>query len=171
MNAPIRSMPELVDAIRARRDELNISHETIDNIAGLQSGYTSKLLGPIQLKGFSHMSLGAVLGALGIGLVVIEDPEAKAKVEGRWQKRKRPQRLAQKIEPSASTFSIQNEVPSEMQITAELQAKLRTKDNMKAWGQMGGKKGSKRRMKTMSARARQRVAAHAARIRWARAKA
>jgi hypothetical protein len=41
MTAPIRSQSELLDAIRARRDELNISHETIDNIAGFQAGYTS----------------------------------------------------------------------------------------------------------------------------------
>ena len=41
----------------------------------------------------------------------------------------------------------------------------------KLWGQMGGRKGSKRRMQTMSKRARQRVATHAARTRWAKRQA
>lgn len=157
MTAPIRSMPELVDAIRARRDELNISHETIDNIAGLQSGYTSKLLGPIPLKGFSHMSLGAVLGALGIGLVVIEDPEAKAKVQSRWQKRKRPQRLM----PSISV-SIQNEVPATIQITPELQAHLRDPMFMR----MIGLQGNIKRNQRLSPWKRRVLARRAANARW-----
>lgn len=157
MTAPIRSMPELVDAIRRRRDELNISHETIDNIAGLQSGYTSKLLGPIQLKGFSHMSLGAVLGALGIGLVVIEDPEATAKVQGRWQKRKRPQRLLPSI-----TVSIENEVPATMQITPELQAQLRDPTFMRSIGLRGNLKRNER----LSPWKRRVLARRAAKARW-----
>jgi hypothetical protein len=89
----ITSMPELVAALRARRDELNIPHELIDDIAGLQSGYTSKLLAPIPGKNLGYMSLGAVMGALGIGLVVVEDAARRALVEGRWRQRKRPPRF------------------------------------------------------------------------------
>ncbi|WP_213737069.1 hypothetical protein [Bradyrhizobium sp. dw_411] len=85
----ITSMPGLLDAIRARRDELNISNETIDEIAGLPARYTSKLLSPIPVRGISHMSLTAILGALGIGLVVVEDTGQREKVAGRWQPRKR----------------------------------------------------------------------------------
>jgi hypothetical protein len=156
MTAPIRSMPELVDAIRARRDELNISHETIDNIAGLQSGYTSKLLGPIQLKGFSHMSLGAVLGALAMGLMPVEDVEQRAKVEGRWQKRKRPQKLL----ASASMLKPQK--------TQQESDQMSRKQKLQMWGRMGGKASGKRRMKTMKKRARQAAASYAARARWAK---
>ena len=82
-------MSGVLDVVRARRDELNISHETIDEIAGFPAGYTSKLLAPTPIRGISHMSLGAVLGALAIGLVVVEDPGQRAKVEGRWRPRKR----------------------------------------------------------------------------------
>jgi hypothetical protein len=86
----ITTMTGLLDAIRARRDELDLSHETIDAIAGFPGGYTSKLLAPVPLRGISHMSLTAVLGALCIGLVVVEDAVAREKVEDRWQPRKRP---------------------------------------------------------------------------------
>lgn len=158
----IRGMPELVDAIRARRDELNISHETIDNIAGLQSGYTSKLLGPRPLKGFSHMSLGAVLGALGICLHVVDDPTARAAVQGRWQKRKRPQRLL----PASIPASMPNEVPGKIAVTPELQAHLERQEHMKTIAKSGGK----RRAAVLGKRARQRIASHAARMRWAKEK-
>jgi hypothetical protein len=56
MTAPIRSQSELLDAIRARRDELNISHETIDNIAGFQAGYTSNCCAPADEKPRAHVA-------------------------------------------------------------------------------------------------------------------
>lgn len=169
MTEIIRDMEGIRKAVRRRRDELNISHETIDQIAGLQSGYTSKLLAPKPLKNFGDMSFGAVLGALAIGIVVVEDPDQKGLVEGRWQPRKRPMKLPL----LASALSIDNEVPAVLQITAEVQREMRKK-RMQELGSIGGKKGGskggKRRLKTMGKRARQRAATHAARIRWSKDK-
>jgi hypothetical protein len=85
----ITSMTGLLEAIRARQDELDLSCETIDEIAGLPARYTAKLLAPVPLRGISHMSLTAILGALGIGLVVVEDDAQREKVEDRWKPRKR----------------------------------------------------------------------------------
>ena len=153
-------MGELLDRIRARRDELNISHETIDTIAGLASGHTSKLLAPVPIRGIGYQSLGDLMGALGIALAVVEDSEQRAKVEGRWHKRKRPQKLV----PLSMPLSIENEVPTQIQVTPELQQQIGGSDYMREIG----KKGGKRRMKTMGKRARQRAASHAARMRWAK---
>lgn len=159
MNAPIRSMPELVQALRDRRDALNISHETIDSIAGLQSGYTSKLLAPKPIKNLGPMSFGSLLGALGLAVVVVEDQTMCERVSKHWEPRKRPQKL-----PLSMPLSIENQVPAEMQITPELQAQLERREFMRAIG----KKGGKRRLKTMGKRARQRAATHAIRCRWAK---
>lgn len=89
----ITSMPELVQALRDRRDQLNVSHETLDSISGLQSGYVSKLLAPTPIKNLGVMSFGSLLGALGLAVIVIEDPQAVARVRHLWQPRKRPQKL------------------------------------------------------------------------------
>jgi hypothetical protein len=35
---------QLLDAIRRRKDELNVSFEILDAVSGLQSGYSAKLL-------------------------------------------------------------------------------------------------------------------------------
>jgi hypothetical protein len=86
-------MGELLQALRDRRDELDISHETLDQISGLQSGYVSKLLAPKPIKNLGPVSLGPLLGALGVAITVVPDKEAIAAVKHRWQKRKRPQRL------------------------------------------------------------------------------
>jgi hypothetical protein len=90
----IRSIDDLVEAIRARRDELNISHETIDHLAGFQGGYASKLLSPVPIRRLGRMSMPAVLGALGVALVLVEDLEQRAKVADRWTPRRRQQRKA-----------------------------------------------------------------------------
>lgn len=170
MTAAIRDMPGLVDALRKRRDELNISHETIDSIAGLQAGYCSKLLAPRPIKNLGPMSLEAMLGALGLAIVVVEDEDAKGRVCGRWIKRKRPQKLP----PQASAASIDNEVPAILPITLDLQAKLELRERMRMLGKLGAAKGAskggKRRAKMLKKKDRQEIASHAARIRWAKAK-
>lgn len=158
VTAPIRDYPDLVQALRSRRDALNISHETIDSISGLQPGYTSKLLAPKPIKNLGPMSLGSLLGALGLKLVAVEDMEQTERVSARWQKRKRPQKIV--VGPLlASALSITEN-------RLEYMRKIGSKG-----GKMGGSKGGKRRLKTMKKRARQAVASHAARMRWAKQKA
>jgi hypothetical protein len=80
---------DLIEAIRARRDELGITHETIDAIAGLPSGYCSKLLAPEPMKRLGKISIPAMLGALGVALVLVEDTAQIGLVSPRWTKRKR----------------------------------------------------------------------------------
>ncbi len=165
MTAPIRSMPELIAALRARRDALNISHETIDSIAGLQSGYTSKLLAPKPIKNLGPMSFGSLLGALGLAVVVVEDPSQVVRVSKHWEPRKRPMKLPL----LASALSMDAEVPQMLQITSEIDIELRKKRMQELGskgGKIGGAKGGKRRLRTMGKRARQRAASHAARKRW-----
>jgi hypothetical protein len=156
MTIPIRSMAELLAALRTRRDELQLTHETLDAIAGWAGGYSSKLFAPDPIKNLGWQSLGLALGALGIAIVVVEDQEQGARVRKRWIRRERPARTA----ASACRLS-----------TAELQAKLELSERMKMLGKLGGKASAKRRMKTMGKRARQRAASHAARIRWSKREA
>ena len=86
----IRSMQEMVAAFRACRDEREITHETVDDIAGWQSGYSSKLLAPTPIKNLGWMSLGAALGAFGKVLLLVDDPEQIKRVKDRWTPRERP---------------------------------------------------------------------------------
>jgi hypothetical protein len=87
----IRGMPDLLDALRARRDEVGITLETLDAVAGFPSGYSAKLLAPVAIKNLGWMSLGAALDSLGVALVMVENVEQKKLVESRWKRRERPQ--------------------------------------------------------------------------------
>ncbi len=159
MTAPIRSMPELIEALRARRDALNISHETIDSIAGLQSGYTSKLLAPKPIKNLGPMSFGSLLGALGLAVVVVEDPSQCQRVAKHWEQRKRPMKLSLSM-----PLSIDNQVPAEIAITPEMQAQLRRPEYMREIGL----RGNIRRNAKLSKWKKRVLARRAAKARWAR---
>jgi hypothetical protein len=70
-------------ALRARIDELQIvvgqhkrGQKTFDERTGLPDGYASKLLAPVPMKGLGKISLGPMLTALGLKLVVVEDLDA-----------------------------------------------------------------------------------------------
>lgn len=95
----IGSREQLVQAVRDRRDELDLPHELLDAITGLQSGYVSKLLSDPPVRGFGEMSLKALLDGLGLRIafaVILEDPEQSERMRGRWRPRKRPPTVEQK---------------------------------------------------------------------------
>jgi hypothetical protein len=79
---PISSREDLVALVRARQDELNVSCATADQLAGLADGHFSKLT--CGSKGFGFLSLFLILPALGLRLVIEEDPKMTAKLRRRW---------------------------------------------------------------------------------------
>ena len=89
-DAMIHSMEDLLAALRARRDELQLTHTTIDAIAGWPDGYCGKLMAPEPIKNLGFMSFGLALDALGVALVMIENVEQRKLVEKRWIPRERP---------------------------------------------------------------------------------
>jgi len=85
----VHDYASLMQALRERRDELDLSYATIDDIAGLPGNYTSKLMTFPPMRSLGKLSLGLILGALGLKLAVLEDEEALRKVCGRFTKRRR----------------------------------------------------------------------------------
>jgi hypothetical protein len=86
--AVVRDYGELIAALRARVVELGSAGETIDDVAGLPLRYTMKLLAPIPVKALGRTSMGPLLGALGLKLVVVEDTEAFERIRRRLVKAK-----------------------------------------------------------------------------------
>jgi len=82
--AAVRSADDLRALFRQR-----ITFETADTIAGLPAGYTAKLLGPEPMRRFGPVALEALMGATGIMLIAVEDPDALARVKKRFVHRRR----------------------------------------------------------------------------------
>jgi hypothetical protein len=78
-----KNYDELIQLFRKRCAELGTSMERLDDVAGLPQRYISKLLAPLPVKGIGRVSLGPLLGCLGLSLTVNEDAQALAKVKRR----------------------------------------------------------------------------------------
>lgn len=72
-----------LQALLKRRAELGISSETLDDIAGLTTRYSQKLLTEIRV--FGSDSFGSTLGGLGLGIIIFEDEEALQLVQKRLE--------------------------------------------------------------------------------------
>jgi hypothetical protein len=55
--AEVRTWSDLHDVLRRRAESLDISRETLDHVAGLQNGYSAKLLAPTPIRRLGRISL------------------------------------------------------------------------------------------------------------------
>jgi hypothetical protein len=83
----------LIRAVRERVAELGITHETLDAISGLQSGYASKLLADPPIRRIGPLTLFIVLQSLGMSLSLVEDRKWMERAETRLVPRKTPRML------------------------------------------------------------------------------
>jgi hypothetical protein len=80
----------LIETCRVRCDQLALSRAELDRLSGLPEGYSAKLLGgdgcgPRQKRAWP-ISLDAMLGALGLAVILIEDEAATARTLARREK-------------------------------------------------------------------------------------
>lgn len=92
--AVVRDQLDLVMALRKRAEELNISREVLDELAGFTSGHASKLLATPPVKGIGPVTLFPLLGALGYAMTLIEDEQRKTRIRRTAKRDKRAVRTA-----------------------------------------------------------------------------
>jgi hypothetical protein len=187
MTAPLRSMPNryelyrvildyeaLQDGFLDRIDDLNTTLAQVEISGGLTCGNAYKLLrkdaGKLRSdrpntpsrRTFGWESLGKMLKGTGLALALVVDDAKFAPLKEQLAPRKRPSVHRAK---APSIFGKMQENPTDIE---EL-VKNATRARMREIG-MKGNKSQKRRAAIMKRRARQRKAAHAARIRWEKQK-
>jgi hypothetical protein len=64
---------ELVAALRQRVIDLDVTFESVDHVSGVCKGYSNKTIGGSPIKGLGLLSLGPILGALGLKIALVED--------------------------------------------------------------------------------------------------
>lgn len=69
--------------LRERCDQLNVSRVTLGAIGGFSDGEAARLIGPDPPQGFGPVSFPAMLAALGIAVLVVEDAAALALIKHR----------------------------------------------------------------------------------------
>jgi len=73
--AVVRTHDELHAALRARADQLGWTRTALDDLSGLANTHVSKLLAPVPIKRLGRSSLGPLLGAMGLVIIIAEDAE------------------------------------------------------------------------------------------------
>jgi hypothetical protein len=71
------------------REQRDISLERLEEIAGAQKGYFSKILTATHSRHMGVQSLAWLIGALGVKCVIVDDPPAYARLKSRMTPRKR----------------------------------------------------------------------------------
>jgi hypothetical protein len=79
----IHGYGDLLDVLRLRKDELNVSFSVLDEVSGLCGGYAAKLLSPRPCKRLGFVSLALLLDTLGLTLIAVENPAALDRVRDR----------------------------------------------------------------------------------------
>ena len=97
---------ELLDAIRARLNELQITYDTLDAVALLPERYTSKLLCQPPLKHAGALTLWSILGTLGFDISLVPH-DIPAHIRERLIVRKRPPQASGRPPPVKYTLTHQ----------------------------------------------------------------
>jgi hypothetical protein len=87
--AEILTYDDFLAALRAWIYELDTNYSCISDLAGLQDGYLGKLLAHTPSRNFGRTSLGSVLGALGLKLLLVTDDEKLRAMRPRYVRRKK----------------------------------------------------------------------------------
>lgn len=146
--AVARHYAEVVAACRKRLAELEITHETLDAIAGLQSGYAGKLLCEPPIKRMGPLTMFLVFEALGMQVAFQEDTAALGRVKTRLVRRMFARRIHGRSVHKPMTIVLQPDILAK-----------------------GRRRGGENSRKYMSRRQAKRLAREAARIRWSKARA
>jgi hypothetical protein len=86
--ATVSDHNQMLVAIRRRIEELELSHETVEFLAGLQSGYLTKVIADPPPKRMSPFTQFLILQAFGLNVQLVENPQLIEKLKGRWTTRK-----------------------------------------------------------------------------------
>jgi hypothetical protein len=81
--ATVTNYSELIVALQARQNALGMSYNSLADLARLQGGYLARGLRRKpqgNARSLGKMSLGAMLGALGLKIVLVEDRDVLAKI-------------------------------------------------------------------------------------------
>jgi hypothetical protein len=81
--AEVTDYSSLIICFRERADELGISRNTIDEIAGIANGLSSKILGLGHVRGIGLRTLGPMLDVLCLKLIAVPDEAALARNRSR----------------------------------------------------------------------------------------
>jgi hypothetical protein len=142
--ATVRSSEDMVDALRAIKTLLGLSNEFCDQIGGLSSGHTDKILGPTRAKNLGPMTFDLFCELFAVEFRMHINIDAAKRMAERWEGR---EMRNVRIEPNRVSKVLLQRAKSHV---------------LKASGQIGGMV----RNEMLTPKHRKDIASKAAKARW-----
>jgi hypothetical protein len=117
----LRTADDIIEALRSRKEALQLSNAIVDDLAGLTLGHFDKVAGPTRERAPSLATLMAIAGALGLAVQFVPDPDST--VAGRWTRRREDQ--ARRQDGRISKAAIRKARPLVLAAAARAAAKAR----------------------------------------------
>lgn len=145
---------DLLDALRARKNELNLSHERLEDICGFTKGHIDKVWRGEKRMGW--MFIPTILNALGLKIILtIDEPQVRL-LQARWEGRNSKQIRVRPIEIDAALLeAAKREVFRDMgrrgglmraaTLTPEQITKIARQAALARWGKTDGAGGNTRK--------------------------
>jgi hypothetical protein len=87
------SYDDLIRFVRERAVAMGMTDVMIVEFGGFTPGHVGKLLGAKRTKNLGPLTLGMMLGALGLKFAIIEDAEATARIRSRYEPSEKSKRV------------------------------------------------------------------------------
>jgi hypothetical protein len=120
-----RDYVELVDLLRARKDELGLSNEFLEAQCLMAAGSCTKYLGRAPIKNLTGSKLGDILAVLACQLRLEPDPDQEERMQGRWERRDAGKVHAPKRRVSKARFEVARPLVHEAMARAGGEARAR----------------------------------------------
>lgn len=140
----VRRHQDFVEVFRLMQDQLGLTNSFIDDVGGLVSGHTDKILGPSQTRNWGPTTFDLFCEIFAIEFRAHIDLDAAKRMADLWEKRRRPAALSH---------------------TNRISKKLLEKAKPLV-AQAMGRAGAAKKMTMLSAEHRSKVARKAAKSRW-----
>jgi hypothetical protein len=101
LSGMLQTADDVLAAVRARKDDLNLSDAAVDHLAGYANGRWGKAFGPAREKNPTVVTLMLFADVLGVSFVMVEDPAKVRRMKSRWEGRRGRVPDASKIASSA----------------------------------------------------------------------
>lgn len=150
---PIADESDLAAALRRRVDEANVSRAELDAELDLPGGYMSKRLTVPPIRYFGPGAFWDACEIMGLAVLLVEDPAARARYAARLKQRSKPQA----VQGPDHWRTTQARKACPWLITVKTASDL-------------GRRGAIARIASQSPSRRRAIAKKAARARWARAR-
>ena len=86
----VRTLQDAVEVIRIMKEHWGLTNEFCDDVGGLTSGHTDKVLGPTESRRLGYDTFALFMELCALELVPRINMDAVKRMEAIWEKRERP---------------------------------------------------------------------------------